>query len=309
MNRTHTASEAAPSTVMGEHLEPVAHRRPTGRRGGVLHGLAWLVFAGMVWGLWRLSELRLYSARSDFGYWLGVVGGVLMLLLFAYPLRKRWAVLSRVGKAKRWFVVHMFLGVFGPLAILAHCTFSIGSVNAGVALGSMLVVALSGIAGRFIYLRLHRGLGGERESFEALGRALGFSVDAMHTQLHFTPKVEARLRRLERHAGRPGDRWGEHAQRLFVLPWQMRRERRRCQREAVRALAALAGERGWSPQTLADRQRRARLLIAEYTGGVLRVAQLAAYSRLFSLWHLLHVPFVVLMVLCAIAHIVAVHAY
>ena len=55
--------------------------------------------------------------------------------------------------------------------------------------------------------------------------------------------------------------------------------------------------------------RHARRLIDDYTGAVLRVAQLAAYTRLFSLWHVLHVPFVFLMVLCAIAHVVAVHAY
>jgi hypothetical protein len=49
--------------------------------------------------------------------------------------------------------------------------------------------------------------------------------------------------------------------------------------------------------------------VGDYTGSVLSVAQLSAYTRLFSLWHVLHVPFVVVMVLCAIAHIVAVHAY
>jgi hypothetical protein len=300
---------AAPSTVMGEHLDAAPPQRERRRGGRSADGLAWLLFGSLVLGVWQLSRIESYSARSDTGYWLGVAGGVLMLLLFAYPLRKRWPLLAGMGKAKHWFIVHMVLGIGGPVAILAHCAFRIGSVNAGVALASMLVVALSGIAGRFIYLRIHRGLGGQQESLEMLRGVLGFNADAVHSQLGFAPLAEARLRALDRHSARPGDGWGEHLQRLLVLPWQLRGERRLCQRETDRALAALAGDRGWDAAALATRRRRARRLVADYTGSVLRLAQLAAYTRLFSLWHVLHVPFVVVMVVCAIAHVVAVHAY
>jgi hypothetical protein len=312
MTPRQPATDPGPHTVMGEHLEAAAPQRARRSRSATARrsdALGWLLFGGLLLGVWQISQMQLYSAKSDTGYWLGVVGGVLMLLLFAYPLRKRWPVLARMGKAKHWFVVHMVLGIGGPLMILAHCTFRIGSVNAGVALGSMVVVALSGVAGRFIYLRIHRGLGGETETFGALRQTLGFDAEAVHTQLHFAPQVEARLRALDRHAGRPGDSLQEHLHRLFVLPVLLWRERRWCQREATRALAALAPARGWDAATLATRTRRARRLVASYTGAVQRVAQLAAYTRLFSLWHVLHVPFVFVMVVCAIAHVVAVHAY
>ncbi len=39
----------------------------------------------------------------------------------------------------------MFLGITGPLLILPHPTFHVGSLNADVALSCMLVVAGSGI--------------------------------------------------------------------------------------------------------------------------------------------------------------------
>jgi hypothetical protein len=310
MSTDDTPDRSSLAAVMGEHLEPApARRRPQRSDHRRRDALGWLIFGGLVLGVWQLTRLRLWDARSDFGYWMGVAGGVLMLALFAYPLRKRWPLLARVGKTKHWFIVHMVLGIGGPLTILAHCSFRVGSVNAGVALFSMLVVALSGIAGRFIYLRIHRGLGGERDTFESLRVRLGFSADAVHNQLSFAPEAEARLRALERHAGRPGDRWAEHLQRLLALPLLAWRERRRCQHETDHALAALAHQRGWDADTLAQRKRRARRLVADYTTGVLRVAQLSAYTRLFSLWHVLHVPFVFVMVLCAIAHVVAVHAY
>jgi hypothetical protein len=30
---------------------------------------------------------------------------------------------------------------------------------------------------------------------------------------------------------------------------------------------------------------------------------------LFALWHVLHIPFLYVMVICAVIHVVAVHAY
>ena len=35
----------------------------------------------------------------------------------------------------------------------------------------------------------------------------------------------------------------------------------------------------------------------------------SAYERLFALWHVAHIPFVYLLVVSAIVHVVAVHAY
>ena len=46
-----------------------------------------------------------------------------------------------------------------------------------------------------------------------------------------------------------------------------------------------------------------------YLDSVQRVSQYAAFVRLFSLWHVLHVPLVYMLVLSAIAHVVAVHMY
>ena len=269
----------------------------------------YLGITALVVGAYALSHMGLYDARSDVGYWTGVAGGVMMLLLFAYPLRKRSALLSRWGKAKHWFVVHMILGVGGPVLVLAHSAFRIGSVNAGVALISMLVVAASGVAGRFIYLRVHRDLGGEVETLATLKLTLGEEDPKVRGALHYAPEAAARLQDLQRHAGVPRDRWLEHGYRICVLPWVLRKERRAIRQMTKKSMRRVGRQRNWDEQTLRAREKRALQMVDDYTGAVLRVAQLAAYSRLFSLWHVLHVPFVFLRVLCAIAHVVAVHAY
>jgi hypothetical protein len=285
---------------------PAPSPRPTSRAAD----LALVAALGLAtWGVWYLSRTRAYTAGSDLGYWLGVAGGVMMLLLFAYPLRKRWAVLARFGKAKYWFIVHMVLGIGGPLMVLAHSTFRVGSVNAGVALFSMLLVSASGVVGRFLYLRIHRGLGGERLTLAGLRTQLGLGDAAVTSRLHFAPEVERQLTAfLARHAGSTHS-WSLQARRLLVLPWVAFGVRRRCCREADHCLRELARRNAWSAAELRTQSRQARRLVAQFTQSVLRVAQFTAFVRLFSLWHVLHVPFVYLMVLCAVVHVVAVHAY
>ena len=113
--------------------------------------LAWLVWSG-----------ALYDGKSDFAYYLGLVGGLLMSSLLLYPLRKRIAALERLGKMESWFKFHMIAGICGPLMVLFHSTFKTGSLNGAMALYAMLLVALSGVIGRFIYRHIHRGLYGNQ---------------------------------------------------------------------------------------------------------------------------------------------------
>lgn len=296
----------APATV----LSPARQRRSS-KPGGQLRNDAWMVLAMLLLlgCAYVFSRMGLYDARSDLGYWIGVVGAVMLVLLFAYPLRKRSATLLRWGKAKHWFVVHMVLGALGPVLVLAHSAFRIGSLNAGVALFSMLIVAASGVVGRFIYLRIHRDLGGELQTLQSVQRDLDAADPSVRGALHFVPEAVTRLQALQRHAGVPRDSWLDHGRRLLVLPWQLQSERRSIRRLARATLRRVGPRRGWDAVTQRSWEARAAELVNEYINAVQRVAQLAAYSRLFSLWHVLHVPFVFLMVLCAVAHVVAVHAY
>jgi hypothetical protein len=42
---------------------------------------------------------------------------------------------------------------------------------------------------------------------------------------------------------------------------------------------------------------------------VQRRAQFSTYERLFSLWHVIHIPFLCMLVITAVVHVVAVHIY
>ena len=49
--------------------------------------------------------------------------------------------------------------------------------------------------------------------------------------------------------------------------------------------------------------------VSSYINAVRDVAQFHTYERLFSLWHVFHIPLVYMMVFSAIYHVYAVHAY
>lgn len=297
------------STLDATLPAPSAAPEAPQRRRHVSDMWIYLLLAALVGGAWRISEMGLFKAGDDIGYWLGVAGGVMMLLLFSYPLRKYVRALHRLGKVKWWFVVHMVLGVGGPVLILLHSTFRVGSTNAAVALYSMLIVAGSGIVGRFLYLRVNRGLSGTKASLEQLRARAGLDESEARSRLHFAPKVEDRLLRFAEHELNAAPSWRNHLRQVTYLPLKQWLVYRACVRDLRAPLAAVARSRKWSREDHALRQRLARKLVRRYITSVVRVAQYTAYERFFALWHIAHVPFVYLLVICAIVHVIAVHAY
>jgi hypothetical protein len=271
--------------------------------------LVYLVLAILVWGTWEISKLGLFKAGDDTGYWMGVAGGVMMLLLFTYPLRKHFRFTQSWGTVKWWFILHMILGVGGPLLILLHSTFRIGSLNAGVALYSMLIVAGSGVIGRFIFARVNRGLRGEQTDFKALQAKAGLDQEEVRSQLAFAPKVEEHLKAFEQSELAAGTGWVTQLRRVFWLPLSQWLTYQHCVRELHTPIRKLAKKGNWSSEDLARREHKARKMVRRYIIAVVRVAQYTAYARLFSFWHVAHIPFVYLLIASAIVHVVAVHAY
>jgi hypothetical protein len=66
---------------------------------------------------------------------------------------------------------------------------------------------------------------------------------------------------------------------------------------------------GWDSAKLETRMVAGKAAIRMYLDAVIDVARFNAYERLFSLWHILHVPFVFMLIISGIAHVIAVHMY
>jgi hypothetical protein len=312
MTSLRTPDTALMSATSTTPLTPAAPAAGAGARARAARsGDAWvhLIVLALVGLAWQLSRLGLFRSGDDVSYWMAVVGGSMMLAVFLYPLRKYLRGLHRLGAVKWWLWAHIVFGLAGPWLILLHSTFHIGSLNAGVALGSMVVVVASGIAGRFLYVRLQRGLDGERTTLRELQARAGFVESDARSRLHFAPAVEARLVAFEQRELDAAPGWATHLRRVAWLPWQQWRTARACRAELDEAIDALARQRGWEAAERDRRRRKSRRLIDAYLGAVVRVAQFTAYERVFALWHVAHLPFVYLLVISAVVHVVAVHAY
>ncbi len=287
-----------------------ALRRNLGRLAGRLaRSLAAIslrvVLIAIVMFAWAVRHDGLYTSNSNFAYWLGVIGGSLMLVLLIYPLRKRFRFLAILGPLKHWFRFHLVAGIMGPLIVLFHSTFRVGSFNAAIALACMLLVVMSGIVGRFIYRKIHHGLFGSRATAEELQRTLEQQVKALQPVLLRLPMVEREIGRFTNLASlQPQGRW-QRALRLASLGWQRQLTSRRVRR-AIAGYARKFGNHGEATNTHLLELART---IDDTLKAILRTAQFSTYEKLFSLWHVVHIPFLCLLVATAIIHVVAVHAY
>jgi len=258
---------------------------------------------------WLLRDLQLVTPSEGVGYWFGIIGGSLMLALLLYPVRKRVKFLHKLGPTKYWFRMHMILGLVGPLLILYHCNFQLGSFNSQVALYCMLLVAGSGIIGKHFYAAIHRGLYGRKTNLKELQAELAESMEKSHGLATLMPVFVAKLDQMSAELqgcqvrqslgiGRSLKWTFLHLFRRLSLVWTARRELR----VAANASEAVA-------QDYNRLFRMTRSFIRDYTGLMGRVAQFSFYERLFALWHILHLPIFLMMVLSALVHVLAVHMY
>lgn len=283
---------------------PASSPRPA--RKPVMGAQAFAVLVGaLLAACYLLPTSAHLSPRSGIGYALGIVGGTLMLLLLVYPVRKRRPQATRLGSTRFWFRAHMVLGVLGPVAILVHCNFSLGATNSNVALISMLIVAGSGLFGRYFYNHFHIELHGRQATLEEL-RSFSSRMRQLTSAVSYLPELAQRIDSEEDAVTSRVRSW-PLLLRPVVSAWWAVGARRRL-RAAVRDAVAHGAERRRDPAR-AKLQPSAFRYIDHRITAIRRVLEFNAFERLFSLWHALHMPLFVLLVVAGIVHVVAVHLY
>jgi hypothetical protein len=274
-----------------------------GLRTGLVYLVAALCIVTLVWAGWHVVTTGLYTSGSDIGYYLGVTGGTMMLILFTYPRRKRAGVMRTWGPLKYWFRLHMICGVCGPVVILFHSTFHVGSLNATVAISCMVLVAASGLIGRFIYRKIHHGLYGSRATLAECQKALTEELTRLEPLLSPMPELRVVVDGFSTKATQHPVSLLGRATHFVLLTWHRRRARQRARQMLTHAAGVGGGRLSGSER------KRVMQVVGDTLQGIQLAAQFSAYERLFSLWHVLHIPFVYIFVFSAIVHVVAVHTY
>jgi len=259
---------------------------------------------GVLLYAWLHRRDNTMTPATGLGYWLGICGSVMMLVLLLYPMRKRFRGLDWLGKIGDVFRIHMVLGILGPLLVVLHTNFRLGAPNSNVALAAMLIVVASGIIGRFLYTRIHVGLYGRKADLkdligdaEAMKALLGHDPDA-------APALQKALRRFE----------AESLAKAGVLDaLRYGAATRRGRRELTAVLRPMlerqAAAQRLTPSVALERQDAALLHLEHYLSAVRKAAAFKVYERMFALWHVMHMPMFFLLMVAAVAHVLAVHWY
>jgi hypothetical protein len=240
------------------------------------------------------------SPKNGLGYGLGIVGGVMLLLQSLYAVRKRMPSLAFLGSVPTWFQWHILLGVIAPVVVLLHCGFSLGATNSNIALFSMLLVAGSGIFGRYLYSKIRRGLNGRS----------AYDIKERGSKLLMMPELVERLDAEEARLLKVGG-WGGLG--MVAAPFIIAKRHASGERLLHRYARAAIETTAARHKAVATQKERFERVAFDYISRRLHatreVAEFRVYEQLFSAWHVLHVPLFLILIAAGIVHVVAVHLY
>ncbi len=177
------------------------------------------MIAFTLWLLIRLSidgyqfyqtplELRFYhpdykslNASGTLGHGYGIIGTIIISIgVFGYIYAKKTLRFEKFVRLKYLLEFHIFLCTIGPILILFHTTFKFGGI-VSVGFWSMVLVVLSGVVGRYIYVQIPRSLDGKAlgmREIEAQIHSIADEFGSTETKNYQKKDVKKNLRKLKR---------------------------------------------------------------------------------------------------------------
>ncbi len=267
----------------------------------VTFALGIMVLFVVIYALGRIYwRERYYTPEDGLGYYLGLVGGVVMLFAIAYSAMKRVRWLRATKFMRHWLQLHIVLGIVGPYMVLFHSTFHIGSLNGGIALVSMTMVFISGVVGRYLYSKIYLGLDGTRMQAQEVRDLMQFFGRRIHS---------SRIERFQESVlDEPKDLL--HAFYKLVMfkirSWIVWYG---VLRDAKKYVYAIGQRKGLSKKEARNKYLHFKRDFREYMNTLRKAALMGVYEKIFSFWRHAHVPLLYLLVISGVVHVIAVHMY
>ena len=241
----------------------------------------YLAYTGYSYYMTPLEE-RFYHPQHDWfkpsglqGQGLGIIGTLLILFgVSTYIARKRYNFLGRFIRLKYLLEFHIFLCTVGPIMILFHTTFKFGGI-VSIAFWSMTAVVLSGVLGRFIYNQIPRTIEGRELTLNELK---GMKTD-LAVLLHQKYDLETNT--------------------LDIVSSLMSEENNA---DTATKLSYLKKVLGRKDLGKTDRKEIMGLAKKEFQLSR-RISRLQRMQKLFKYWHVVHMPFAIIMLIIVIIHI------
>lgn len=221
-----------------------------------------------------------FKASGLFGHGLGIIGTALITIgVFLYIPAKKYGFLEKYIRLKYLLDFHIFLCTLGPILILFHTTFKFGGI-VSVAFWSMVLVVLSGVVGRYIYLQLPRSISGREMNRQEIKQAQEQAFAKMEVIAEKNPKLFDDIKGYSN----PQKAWWSRRNHFNQALKHFRKE--------LKALDISAEQKKMVVSSL-----RSDLKLQQ------RINNLETMQRLFKYWHVAHRPFALIMLFVVIAHI------
>lgn len=268
-------------------MNPLSHRIYLATMNAIVLGvITYLGYSGYSYYHSPLEE-RFYQAdhamlkpSGPFGHGYGIVGTLMIIIgVFGYQARKYMKSLGRIGILKHWLEFHIFLCTLGPILVLFHTSFKFGGLIS-ISFWSMVAVVASGVAGRFIYLQIPRTIQGRELSLH--------EIHDMKSQI--TQQIEREIGNdlLQQiiHTGENEEKKGYINQVMFDFKIKNR----------------LRGQLKFA-QIQGKKLRMIMKLIGQEMTMNRRIIGLQNMQKLFKYWHVIHLPFAIIMLVIMLIHV------
>ncbi|MEO8636206.1 MAG: hypothetical protein ABI587_13105 [Gemmatimonadales bacterium] len=240
------------------------------------------------------SPLHAWLRPSGFvGQTAGIVSLLIFFFLWLYPLRKKFRWLAWTGMISKWLDVHIATALTVPVIAAIHASWRFEGVI-GLGYWSMMVVVLSGVVGRYLYVHIPRSASGLELSAEEIAAERRGLVSDIATA---TRLPIAQVESLLQSDPSPCD-----GLNLWQTLARMARDDRARWRSA-RALRRCCAEQPGA--TKPDRRQVNRVLsLARREMSLTQQARmLEASRRIFRFWHVAHRPFAIAALVAVLVHV------
>jgi len=237
------------------------------------------------------SNHNLLKPSGALGHGFGIIGTLMMIVgVSTYMIRKRYRKFFNIGYLKHWLEFHIFLCSVGPVLVLYHTAFKFGGI-VSVSFWSMVLVVLSGVVGRFIYLQIPRTIEGQEitvNELNSIKEKLAIKVRSVMSE------DSATLLEFERISS--ADRYKSFrlitAVGFFIRDYFDIRKVMRMLKMRIKLLGI-----GKSEKDELIKAAKSEIIIAR------RIALLRTSQKLFHWWHIFHLPFAITMFVIMVIHV------
>ncbi len=236
----------------------------------------------------RYDDLK-PSGLESHGY--GIVGTAMVMIgVMTYSSRKRVRAFNQIGKIKYFLEFHIFLCLLGPMLVLFHTTFKFGGIVA-VSFWSMTAVALSGLVGRYLYVQIPKGIEGNEIDIKELEQTNVTLRNQLYEQYGLD---EVDLKKIDSLAlPRSQATPSLLSMLVFFIIGDMTMRARLT--KIVRHLHSHSVDAQTAHRVVAVASERIKL--------TRRIQFLEQMKHYFHYWHVIHLPFTVIMFIILFVHI------